>query len=229
MRQEAQREATSSPRPWFEAEDARGFFDEEPTTPVISVTIAPKGRCYQLAKAISGRLAHTQGAREQREPHITLQGIYDEADLSRVSQRVAAVAARTRPFAVNLTGLGLLPSPTDPSLLYLHLHVEKSPEILALYALLKRSLEALDLRVYPYTPEDWVPHLTLASGRWTREDLREMLREIGPTLPVCVLTVDELRLNRLDAKLGWQLVRRFPLGKREPEGDVAARRGARRR
>jgi 2'-5' RNA ligase len=206
-------EAADTRRPWLETKDARGFVDEEPTTPVISVTITPKGRCYTTAKKVIERLARVQGGDDEQEPHITLQGIYDGADLAPVGNCVAAVAGRTRPFCVTITGLGLLPSPADFNLLHLHLHVEKSPEIVALYAGLKQELDALGLRTYPYSPREWVPHLTLASGRWSRADLAELLREIGPKLPVCILPVDEITLNRLHPRLGWQSVERFALGK----------------
>jgi 2'-5' RNA ligase len=206
-------EAAGTRRPWLESNDARGFVDEEPTTPVISVTITPKGRCYNTAKSVIERLAKVQGSNEEQEPHITLQGIYDGADLAPVGIRVAAVAARTRPFCVTITGLGLLPSPAEPKLLHLHLHVEKSPEIVALYSHLKQELDALGLRTYPYSPREWVPHLTLASGHWSRTELAELLREIGPKLPVCILPVGEITLNRLHPREGWQSVERFVLGR----------------
>lgn len=213
-------DAAGSRRPWLEADDAKGFVDEQPTSPLLSVTITPKGRCYTTAKGVIERLAKALGSREEQKPHITLQGIYDDADLAKVSARVASVAARARPFCVNITGLGLLPSTTDPSLLHLHLHVEKSAEIVDLYAQLKANLDAAGLRTYPFSPEEWVPHLTLASGRWSREELLDVLREVGPNLPVCIMPADEIRLNRLHPQQGWQCEARFALGRGITESQV---------
>lgn len=197
---------------WLPEDDAAGFVEETTAAPVVSVTITPKGRCYRLAKDIIERLARVQGEDEEPEPHITLQGVYDEAEMELVTRRVAEVAAGTHPFTVNVTGLGLLASPGDPDLLHLHLHVEKSPELLDLYSRLKHSLCDLGLRTYTYTPDEWVPHLTLASGHWSRADLIELLQEVGTRLPICILPVDQIRLNRLDPQNGWRCVERFSLG-----------------
>jgi len=198
-------------RSWLGEEEGRGFEEAAPPGPVISVTIMPKGRCYRLARSITERLARVQGGLATPQPHITIQGVYDNADLAPIKERVAWVAATTAPFCVNVTGIGLLTSPSDPSLLYLHLHVEKSEELLDLYAHLKGELDALGLHTYAYSPEDWVPHLTLASGRWSRRELMELLQELEPELPVCVLPADEVQLNRLNGEKDWRCVARFPL------------------
>ncbi|MHB1005584.1 MAG: 2'-5' RNA ligase family protein [Chloroflexota bacterium] len=205
------REPEPGQRDWLPEVDARGFAEATPTNPNFSITITPRGQCYRLAKGIITRLARVACAGELTQPHITLQGIYGDADLALVHNRVAKVATTTPPFRVTITGLGLLASPGDPERLHLHLHVERSSRIVALYAKLKQELDSLGLRTYPYSPEEWVPHLTLASGRWSRQELIELLREVGPTLPVCILPIDEFHLNRLDPDYGWERLERFPL------------------
>ncbi len=197
---------------WLTEEEGHGFEELAPVGPVISITIMPKGNCYRLAKDIIARLARVHPEAADQEPHITLQGVYNQADLELLKECVGRVAAQTSPFCVNVTGVGLLSSPSNPEMLFLHLHVEKSPELVALYAALKRELQALGLQTYRYSPEEWIPHLTLAYGRWSRADLHGLLRELGPRLPVCILPADELRLNRLRETGDWQLVARFPFG-----------------
>lgn len=197
---------------WLHEDEGGGFEELPPAGPVVSITITPKGRCYRVAKDIIGRLARVHPEASDQEPHITLQGIYGNADLELVSASVARVAGATRPFAVCVTGVGILASPSNPEMLYLHLHVEKSRELVGLYTALKHTLDALGLRTYPYSPEEWIPHLTLAFGRWSRRELHDLLREIGPRLPVCILPADELQLNRLGVEGRWQIIERFPFG-----------------
>ncbi|MDA8218197.1 MAG: 2'-5' RNA ligase family protein, partial [Dehalococcoidales bacterium] len=170
-------------RAWFTEDDGDGFDEYTPPGPVMSVTIIPKGRCYSVAKDIIARLAHVMGEGSFSQPHITLQGIYNNADLSSVQDSVADVADHSLPFSVNIMGVGLLVSPTDPNLLFLHLHVEKSATLVDLYARLKANLDSVGVRTYPFSPPEWVPHLTLASGRWSRHELLELLEGLGPSLP----------------------------------------------
>jgi 2'-5' RNA ligase len=179
-------------------------------TPLISVTIPPHGRCYQLASRFGEQLARAHRSDASHSPHLTLQGIYDGADLAVVCSCVEKVAAATRPFAVRISGVGILSSPADPNLQFLHLNVEKSPSLLDLYTRLKQSLEALGLRTYPYSPEDWVPHLTLASGHWSQREMREMLGELDHEMPGCILPVAEADVNHRAAIGDWHLVKRCP-------------------
>ena len=186
-----------------------------PQVPVISVTIAPRGRCYQLASHIGEQLARVRGSDPSHRPHLTLQGIYDGADLAVVSSCVQAVAAATRSFAVQISGVGILASPADPNLQFLHFNVEKSAALLDLYSRVKQSLEALGLRTYPYSPEDWVPHLTLASGHWSRRELQDLLRHLDPEMPGCILPVVELDVNHRTGTGAWHQVTSCPLARAE--------------
>jgi hypothetical protein len=126
------------------------------------------------------------------------------------------VANATRPFAVEVAGIGILASPSDPDLLFLHLNVAKTPPLLDLYARLKSSLDALGLRTYPFSPEEWVPHLTLASGHWSRRDLRELLRELDPEIPGCILPVAEMDVNHRALNGEWHQVAMFSSSIRLP-------------
>lgn len=204
-------DATATDGDWLREDDGHGFAEVAAPGPVVSVTINPTGPCYHLASNIIERLARLQGEEQTAEPHITLQGIYGEVEMDPVVARVASVAARTRPFQVNVNGLGLLPSPADPDLLFLHLHVERSPELITLYADLKAELDGLGLRTYPYGPNDWVPHLTLASGRWSRREVSDLLREVGPHLTTCQLRADAIHLNQLGPTGEWHEIITFRL------------------
>jgi 2'-5' RNA ligase len=202
-------DAGSADYSWLDEQHEGGFDELVPAGPVVSVTCTPKGKCYNVAKDIIERLARHQNEDAVPEPHITLQGIYQCVLVEDIYDRVARVAAETHPFAVTVEGLGLLVSPNDPDLLHLHLHVEKSPELVNLYSRMKEELDELGLRTYPFSSEEWVPHLTLASGKWSRRDLRSLLLEVGPTLPVCVMPIDHIELNRLRADGEWRSVQRF--------------------
>ena len=141
---------------------------------------------------------------------MTLQGIYDSAELRPITEAVCRVAEATRPFVVPISGIGILASPATPDLLYLHLSVEKTAALVDLYTRVKRSLAELGLRTYPYSPEEWVPHLTLATGYWSRRELQELLRELEPDVPGCILPVAELDVNHRTATGEWHPVARCP-------------------
>ncbi|MHB1133026.1 MAG: 2'-5' RNA ligase family protein [Chloroflexota bacterium] len=184
-------------------------------TPIASVTIAPRGRCYQLAVRIGEQLARVHGQDITYRPHLTLQGIYDQANLDEVASVVRQLAATSKPFTVAVAGVGLLTSPSDPKMLFLHLNVVKSQQLVDLYAGVKQALEGLGLATYPFTPEQWVPHLTLASGRWSRSELDDLIRELEPGVPGCVLPVAELEVNRREQGGNWTLVERCPFDSRD--------------
>lgn len=204
-------EARPAGRGWLTEEHGGGFAELVPSGPVMSVTITPKGKCYRLAKDVIARLARIQNSVAKHKPHITIQGIYEQERVEEIARHVSRLAEETPPFCVNVGGLGLLESPGDPGLLHLHLHVERSPELVDLYARLKADLEGLGVRTYPFSPDEWVPHLTLASGRWSRRDLLDLLEETGPNLPDCVMPLDQLELNRLTEDGTWQTIGRFAL------------------
>ena len=179
-------------------------------TPVISVTIAPRGRCYQLAVRIGEQLARVSGQDVTYRPHLTLQGVYDHADLDQVTGTVREVAATTLPFTVDVAGVGLLTSPSDPRMLFLHLNVVKSEPLVDLFGRIRDAVSALGVQTYPYTREEWVPHLTVASGRWSRNELDELLRHLQPDIPGCILPVADVSVNRREESGVWTLVERCP-------------------
>lgn len=179
-------------------------------TPVVSVTIAPRGRCYRLAVRVGEQLARLHSQDISHRPHLTLQGIYGDADVALINSLVHGVAAATRPFTVEVFGIGVLVSPVDPQLLFLHLNVQKSEPLVELYARLKQDLDAHGLRTYSYSPEEWVPHLTLASGRWSGEELKDLLRELNLETPDCILPVAEVDVNCRGEDGNWHSVDRHP-------------------
>jgi 2'-5' RNA ligase len=184
--------------------------NREQSTPVVSVTIAPRGRCYRLAVRVGEQLGRVQPREMVYRPHLTLQGVYGDVDVAVVDALVREVASTTRPFTVEICGIGVLASPVDPELLFLHLNVNKSEPLLALYGRIKGRLDAHGFRTYKYSPEEWVPHLTLTSGRWSRRELDTLLRELDPDTPGCLLPVAEIDVNCRDREGQWQLVNRHP-------------------
>ena len=161
---------------------------------------------------MASRLARVSGQDVTYRPHLTLQGVYDGADLDQVTAAVRGVAVTTAPFTVDVEGVGLLTVTLRPedALLAPQRRQERAASR-ASYGRVKEALSAQGMQTYPYTREQWVPHLTLASGtlvaatNWTSS-----LRHLQPDIPGCILPVADVSVNRREESGLWTLVERCP-------------------
>lgn len=115
---------------------------------------------------------------------------YDEARLNAV---LAAAAREIRPFTLNAAGIALFPGPES----VLYIPVSRSPALTQLHATLWPQLEAISVASSPYyTPDSWFPHITLAQGDVTRDNLGPICRWLQQQNIAWSFTVDNFCLIR---------------------------------
>ena len=109
-------------------------------------------------------------------PHITF-NILDEYETEQVEAELRTIATRIKPFTIHTAGLGffLLPEPV------LYIPVVRSP---ALDQVHQRLWQAFPQKVNGnglYSPELWVPHITLAVDDLTRKQMPQVLEYLSDT------------------------------------------------
>lgn len=176
----------------------------------MSVTVPPTGQCYRLAARIIDKLSRLSGG-GCFPPHLTLQAVFNEALEPSVAAAVKKTAEQTPPFQAQIDGLGILPAAYDPEVKFVYLRVAKSDHLIALYLLVKTQLENAGAETYPYRPDEWIPHITVASGRWSWRQAEELIAELSHTDLDCRFPVRTLRLNRAEPDGRWTTVMEVPL------------------
>jgi len=105
-------------------------------------------------------------------PHFSYHGA-ESYDQERLSAVLAAAARETRPFTLSAAGIALFPGPES----VLYIPVSRSPKLTQLHTALWPQLEAVSgpSNAY-YAPPVWFPHITLAQGDVTRDNLGPICR-----------------------------------------------------
>lgn len=188
----------------------------------MSVTVPPTGQCYRLAAKIIDKLSRLSGG-GCFPPHLTLQAVFNQAPERSVAAAVKKTAEQTPPFQAQIDGLGILPAAYDPEVKFVYLRVAKSEPLIALYLQTKRELERAGAETYPYRPDEWIPHITVASGRWSWRQAEELIAELSHTDLSCRFPVRVLRLNRVEPDGHWTTVLEVPL--KPSKGDTQSSSG----
>lgn len=145
--------------------------------------------------------------------HVTLRflGEVPDKDVSEIATAARAIAARHRPFTIDLEGLGAFPHWRRPRVIWLGMR-EAAP-VAALATTLEHASRALG-----FTPEErpFQGHLTigritrpLASGR--APVLERVARGFAGTYPVSVRTVDLMQSQLAPGGSIYSVVESFPL------------------
>jgi 2'-5' RNA ligase len=145
-----------------------------------------------------------RGAQEAIFPHVTY-FVGEGGDLPTLHECVAAAAEAEQPLSITLDGLGLFPLPAP----VLFLRAVRSAALARLYGRVLDAARCAGTTIWPhYTPEMWVPHVTLA------------LRDLHPSiLPEVVDALRHCRLRMRTPLAELQIVRvRRPLSDSEYVG-----------
>ena len=98
-------------------------------------------------------------------PHFTWQ-IAPAYDLERITRTLEDIASRTAPFEISTAGLGLFNGESP----VLYIPLVKTPVLTVLHQQIWQALLPASTNPSPYySPEQWVPHITLACNDLTAE------------------------------------------------------------
>ena len=181
---------------------------------LYSVTITPPRSCRNALRQLALKLPRVNGAPIGRrfQPHVTLHMIYGVQDAAAVGELLQEVCERTAPLTINVSSTPSFLPRTDAEAMSLAVDLEKTPELESLYWRLQSNLGAAGLRSYAFTPEQWLPHMTLV---YLTEPLSpEFIQTVSSLLAAfgpCSFLATTLQLNRLDEKGRWVELQSFPL------------------
>lgn len=181
---------------------------------LYSITITPPRSCQLQLQQLVLKLPREDSTPIGRrfQPHVTLHMIYDVQDVTAVEELLREACERTAPLTINvITTPSLLPR-TDVEAMSLAVDIEKTPELEDLYWRLQSDLGAAGLRSYAFTPEQWLPHLTLVYLTEAPDaELIATVSSLLESLGACSFLTTSLQLNRLDEKGRWVELQSFLL------------------
>ena len=100
-------------------------------------------------------------------PHFSWQ-VTEGYDLPRLDTTLQNIARQMQPFTVRTAGLGLF-SGESP---IVYIHIVKDEALLRFHAMLWERMKKIAIRpALHYSPDQWVPHITLAYNDIRRENL----------------------------------------------------------
>lgn len=149
---------------------------------------------YQLVEEIWAGLDHDLGLRGvyvTPYPHFSYH-VAEQYDLDALQPLLQQFAADTAPFRVLTTGLGVFTDGLNP---VVYVNVARSPQLSALNAALWPLVAPASAGIVGYYhPDQWVPHITLAHGDVTRENLSTVVGALSRWDYTWSIPIDNLAL-----------------------------------
>lgn len=139
-------------------------------------------------------------------PHITLQPPFlgSQAMITQVESQLEQFAQHQPIVPVQLSGFGAF----APRVLYIN--VVRTPALLQLQAALAETLEVEFNIKEPKTQRPFIPHLTVASRKLTRQTFRQAWAELKPRSVEFQFVAEQLTLL-VHRGENWQVQAQFPL------------------
>ncbi len=159
---------------------------------------------YQVTEALWRELEAQFGLRgvySTPYPHFSyhVARSYDRAALQATLQRVTC---KMQPFQVVTAGLGIFTG-TSP---VLFIQIVRTPALTEFHQALWREVSGcVSGAVGYYSPENWLPHITIGFGDIQKDLLVEAVRLLGERDFNWTITVDNLALVEEDAASGQRL------------------------
>lgn len=140
-------------------------------------------------------------------PHVTYAVGTLDGEGDALSAQLAALAAQTDPFAIQVIGLGIFPGP-DP---VLYLPVPRGPQLASIQQRVCIHLLAAGGKLEPhYEPDRWLPHVTLTTHGLTNNGLPGALADVpAPCLSLKNRLIG-LSLAQEVAPGSWEKTIEFP-------------------
>jgi 2'-5' RNA ligase len=120
---------------------------------------------------------------------------------------LADIAKKTKPFTAHTTGLGIF----SGEMPVIYIPVVKDAVLLRFHEMLWEQTREMATGISPYyTPENWIPHITLAHGDVDHQNIHCALEKLAFRTYNWEFVVDHLVLgNQLEDEV-WQLQTLFP-------------------
>lgn len=124
-------------------------------------------------------------------PHFSYH-VADHYDVERLESTLREFAAKTAPFEVLTTGLGIFTEGIYP---IVYVNVARSPALSAINAALWSEVEEASAGIVEYYhPQQWVPHITLAHGDMRQDKLADAIQVLSQWDFNWQITVDNVAL-----------------------------------
>ena len=138
-------------------------------------------------------------------PHFSYQCAHD-FDIEVLSDVVAKVAEKARPLKVRTAGLGVFSGPQP----VVYIPVVRSPELTRLQlALWSAGAVACEQPLAEYHPAAWIPHVTLAQGDLSEDQLAAVISTLNGQDLYWEFEVDNLAIVRGRGDQPQELVGRY--------------------
>lgn len=103
----------------------------------------------------------------EAQPHFSYH-VTEQYDEGRVAEVLRKVAGEERPFTITASGIGIFPAPSP----IVYVPIVRTPDLTRLHARLFPLLDAIAQDNNPYySPNAWIPHITLGHYDITLEKL----------------------------------------------------------
>jgi 2'-5' RNA ligase len=115
------------------------------------------------------------GIRVTPHPHFSWQ-IAEDYDLERLKPILERIASQTQPFSVHTSGIGLF-SGARP---VIYIALVKTLELIQFHSMVWESTLGTSNAASPYySPGNWVPHISLAYGDVTSENIGAAIKKLA--------------------------------------------------
>ena len=112
-------------------------------------------------------LCGVAGVKAAPFPHFTWQ-VTEAYDLTKLEASLLGLALQARPFTIHTAGLGLFTGENP----IVYISIVKDEPLIRFHALVWEQTEGIAIRPsHYYSPEEWVPHITLAYNDVTSANL----------------------------------------------------------
>ncbi len=133
---------------------------------------------YKQVESTWQRLESEMGLRGIRVtpyPHFSWQ-IAEDYDLDRLQPILEQIASQTKPFPAYTAGIGLFTGPRP----VIFISLVKTPELMQFHSLVWEHVLGTSTAASPYySPENWVPHISLAYEDVTSENIGEVMKKFA--------------------------------------------------
>ncbi|HTX92425.1 MAG TPA: 2'-5' RNA ligase family protein [Anaerolineales bacterium] len=121
------------------------------------------------------KLCGLTGVRITPFPHFSWQ-VTEDYDQPALDALLKKLAADTPPFSIRTTGLGIFTGPSP----VVYLAIVKDAKLFSIHEALWKETRQFSIRPEPYySPDQWVPHITLAYGDVSPDNLDCVTRSLA--------------------------------------------------